>query len=124
MEKEKELDLREFDDMHNEQIAERIYAESEGNKTVFAVFLITVVYMVISTFIWGMFFYRGGDVGIHAEGYLIDLVVIGLVVYGFSSQNKKDIALQTFFGTMLFMALDVVSKNIILYPFIVNLLGM
>jgi branched-subunit amino acid transport protein AzlD len=118
-----EINLRDLDEAHNEQILNRIDKEVKSKNSLIAVLFLTSTYMLISTVIWGMFFYRGGSVEVQAEGYVIDLIVIGLIVYGISSLEKKGVALQTFFGTIMFMLLDILCKDIILYPFIVKLLG-
>ncbi len=122
--KDDRIDMRELDDAFNKVTEKRIETEREEKNVVGAAILMTIVYSIVTTVIYGMFFYRGGLIEVGVGGYLLDLIVIGFIVYAVTYEQGKNKPTEIFFGTILLTGGDVLAKSFILYPTIIDILGM
>lgn len=93
--------------------------QNAGNPVV-VVALFTGIYSVVSSFVWGMFFYRGGEASMGGEGFIIDAVIIGFLCY-VTTDGMKERGLQAFFGAVLFIFFNWLLKSLLLYPMVVKL---
>lgn len=114
--KQKPFELRVYDS--DEEEAEAMKQLSP----VTAGIIIIILFSIVSSLIYGMFFYRGGSPDIGLGGYILSAFVSFFIVYGMYGQTKdSDRNLQIFFGTVMLVFIDVLLRGLVLYPIVVKI---
>ena len=124
MNEREELNLRDFDDAHNEKIIQSIENERNSRTSVAAAAIATTIYMLVNTLFYGMFAYRGGEIEVSVTNFVIDLIVIIFIINASVDERDKDRFLSILFGSIMFFAGNYLIKSFILFPLIVNIFDM
>ncbi|MDF2653117.1 MAG: hypothetical protein K0Q73_8922, partial [Paenibacillus sp.] len=103
----KEINQQELDEAFNLREEKRLENTIQSKNEFVSAIVLTIIYMLGSTFIYGMFFYRGGSTTIGGEGIIIDSIIIGFIIYIATKKENKSNASEVVFGSLVFICGDI-----------------
>lgn len=107
------MDIRNFDD----DAAAEVNLNKNGRRdNIPGLIFLTATYMIVTSVIYALFFYRGGEADVGFGGYLLDASIIGFLVYTSTDEHDEDRGLQTFYGSILFVGGEILLKTLFIYP--------
>jgi len=116
----KEVTMRDIDHSFMNEEETKIKEEVEFKGLFAASFVFLVGYMILSGFIWGLFFYRGGGSNVSMGVYLIDFfacLFLSSAIVG----DREDKVSQVIAGVIIYMLVDILAKTFILHPIMVKI---